>query len=348
MDVEQLSDRRSNHVQPAQSTARRTILLAPARSPRTGFTLVELLVVITIIGILIALLLPAIQAAREAARRATCANNLRQIGLGMQNHLSALGTFPPGQKRGCTTCYKYSWCVYFLDYLEQKTTSTHINYQADVHSAINAAAVDQVLPIYLCPSANRIQKSRGDDNKIRLYPPDPQGYTLANGGGMGCGDYGGIDGPDTSMKSSVTHIYYLAHQGILQIIPDSDNVTLESYRCRIRDIPDGTSKTLLVGEASGRGATPDISTPSKIHDRGAWAEGANIFTIINPINYLTTGDDGTALIDGRELFSDHPSGCHVVMCDNSVHFLTDDTDVNVLTALSSRNGGETIPGNAIQ
>jgi prepilin-type N-terminal cleavage/methylation domain-containing protein len=61
-----------------------------------AFTLVELLVVIAIIGVLVALLLPAIQAAREAARRAQCANQVKQIGLAMQNHVSALGIFPTG------------------------------------------------------------------------------------------------------------------------------------------------------------------------------------------------------------------------------------------------------------
>lgn len=63
---------------------------------KRGFTLVELLVVIAIIGVLVALLLPAVQAAREAARRTTCINQLRQMGIGMQNHVSTYGVFPTG------------------------------------------------------------------------------------------------------------------------------------------------------------------------------------------------------------------------------------------------------------
>ena len=64
---------------------------------RPAFTLIELLVVIAIIAVLIALLLPAVQAAREAARRASCVNNLKQIGLALHNYVSAIDTMPPGR-----------------------------------------------------------------------------------------------------------------------------------------------------------------------------------------------------------------------------------------------------------
>ena len=69
---------------------------SPVRSARRGFTLVELLVVITIIGILMSLLLPAVQSARESARSAQCANNVKQLGLACLNHVSVTGFFPSG------------------------------------------------------------------------------------------------------------------------------------------------------------------------------------------------------------------------------------------------------------
>lgn len=72
---------------------------ARGKRNRRGFTLVELLVVVTIVALLIAILLPAVQQAREAGRRAQCANNFRQVGLGLQNYCAASGCFPAGTMR---------------------------------------------------------------------------------------------------------------------------------------------------------------------------------------------------------------------------------------------------------
>ena len=92
----------------------------PMIRPARGFTLVELLVVISIVGVLIALLLPAIQAAREAARRIQCQNNVRQIALTLHNHHATFGRLPPGwestQSNGDPG---WGWSAMLPDFFEQ-------------------------------------------------------------------------------------------------------------------------------------------------------------------------------------------------------------------------------------
>ena len=131
---------------------------------RRAFTFVELLVVITIIGILIALLLPAVQAAREAARRMQCANNLKQLGVAMANYESAKGCFPPGviwAKNSNATCLnalnncggpRVNFHVQLFPYAEQSDAYDTIDFSGGIVFLQNTPATNASLLYLLCPS----------------------------------------------------------------------------------------------------------------------------------------------------------------------------------------------------
>src|SRR5690349_14786645 len=107
------------------------VRMKKSRRHAGGFTLVELLVVIAIIGVLVALLLPAVQAAREAARRSQCSNNLKQIGLGVQNYMSSKKDRLPLGYEGKTTSFsKRHLFTAILPYMEQQSIYNQIDFKA--------------------------------------------------------------------------------------------------------------------------------------------------------------------------------------------------------------------------
>ena len=139
-----------------------------ARPRRRGFTLIELMVVISIIAVLIALLLPAVQAAREAARRAQCTNNLKQLGLSIHNYISSNNCMPPlmssfanpgyGGPLAAGGPWPLSWAVALLPNMEQQQLFAALNTSMGYNLADNVTAAKSRVNVFLCPS---------DPNSIR-------------------------------------------------------------------------------------------------------------------------------------------------------------------------------------
>jgi prepilin-type N-terminal cleavage/methylation domain-containing protein/prepilin-type processing-associated H-X9-DG protein len=186
---------------------------SPQITPR-GFTLVELLVVIAIIGILIALLLPAVQMAREAARRASCLNNLRQMGIGLHNYHDALRCFPPGGIEPRSMLHPHgrqiAWSALLLPYVEQEPLYERLDTGKAFDAPENAQAAATVLSVYVCPSV-------------------PGGDQLQSGRGP-C-RYGGIYGERITSPNS-----------------PPKGVMLYDRAISISKIRDGTSQTLVISE----------------------------------------------------------------------------------------------------
>ncbi len=183
---------------------------------RCAFTLVELLVVIAIIGILIGMLLPAVQSVREAAKRTGCLNNLKQIGLALQNYHSAHQEFPVGGTgwRGPWSPdeTQIAWSAFLLPFLEQDNVFQQLDFDQAFDSVENAAGASAVIEVFVCPSSLR-------------------GRELSEGRGP-C-DYGGmygerITGPNNPAKGLMLYGKSLSH----------------------RDITDGSSNTIIVAEDS--------------------------------------------------------------------------------------------------
>lgn len=328
---------------------------------RAAFTLIELLVVVAVVGVLVALLLPAVQMAREAARRTHCKNNLKQIGLGLQNYHDACNVFPPTFCVGSGDGGEWSISARLLPYIERSAAYDDLNFDRDYNQTSPAfpfGAKAMRIPVLLCPSEPNDRQRLNASGQPVHYP-----------------------------------LNYAANLGTWFVFDPATSVIGDgsfgpNARMKIRDFTDGLSKTLAYSEvkAFAPGARtvvlgPNVLPPTSVAgvcglvagavqhsvDGGhtEWVDGRAIqsgFTTTLPPNTVVgcmNGINGEQDVDFTSQGEDSPEGTtnrtyaaitsrswhsglvHTLRMDGSIHVVSDSIDFNVWRAFGTRSGGET-------
>jgi prepilin-type N-terminal cleavage/methylation domain-containing protein/prepilin-type processing-associated H-X9-DG protein len=314
---------------------------------RTGFSLVELLVAIAIIGILLAILLPAVQQAREAARQAQCQNNLKQIGLALHTFENDYGTFPPAlflswsvvpNNYGQPPDYsngainQFSWMSRILPYLDQGNLYSQIDFREFPWPTPCGGLPDgsfineKKVPYLICPS----------------FPGNQEPIAVDWGPPCGIGRH--------------AHTHYLGVNGTDQF--RYDGILHVNSRVKLTDVKDGTSSTLLVGERP----------PS--HDRyaGWWTAGSGWYPWFGAAD-VVLGTQERIAVNGQStptgpqstfqkgvfqhvddgygwekhawhFWSPHSGGAYFLFADGHIQFVHYTINKDLFRALGTFNGGE--------
>ncbi len=293
---------------------------------RTGFTLIELLVVIAIIAVLVALLLPAVQSAREAARRSQCKNNLKQMGLGMQNYESTAGMFPT-RTTALNNGKRHSILSRLLPYVDRQDLYDLYNFNVHWHDAQNAAVINLPVSAFVCPSTPNGE--RADTTSSGTTPAAGSRY---------CSDYGELNDINSALITL----------GVLDAATNAmpNGAIFDNFlRARVRDITDGTSNTIFLGECAGRPTAYRMGQKVSGNITGAgWADNVQGFDL-HGFNQTTGTTPGTCAVNctnANEAYSFHPGGAHFLLGDGAVRFASASIDIKVIGALITAQAGEVV------
>ena len=331
-----------------------------SRCGRRGFTLVELLVVITIIGVLVSLLLPAVNSTREVARRTSCSNNLHQFGIAAQRHMEKWNIFPTGgwgwywvgdPDRGFDRRQPGGWTFGMLPYLDQVDLHDLGKGMTDENAkrqAINRV-VRTPLAVFTCPSRRKTMKY-----------PKPSG-----------GTYIAVNAADNnSADNTIARSDYAANSGNQQFneyfsgpgtLAEGDNpsysgwhdttrctgVSFERSQITMAHVRDGASLTFLIGE---KYINPDhYASGGDPGDNEGMYTGFNndnfrvtYFDKATPANSYTPKQDRRGAGSTLRFGSAHPSGVNFVFCDGNVRLISYNIDPRTYSLLGCRNDDATI------
>ncbi|EMI56975.1 DUF1559 domain-containing protein [Rhodopirellula sallentina] len=301
---------------------------------RFAFTIVELLVSITIISILIGLLLPAVQSSRESARHTQCTNNLKQIGLAIQNFESQTKELPPSRNYD----HFQSWAFLILPHMEQIALPEAWDdrlkyyYQSDT-------ARQTPIPMYFCPS-RRDGKILSTQNDDILSPYEVSGHVPGVVSDYACSAGHGPSGVWNWITSNGALIMGRGKTEPATVpenwyAPPAAELVQWSSRTNYASLSDGASHTILVGEKHVR--------PSRV---GIAPEDGAIYNGDHPGNFSRCGGPGYPLAKfptdayQTNFGSYHAGGVNFVFADGSVRTFDPSISTELLGRLTARNDGK--------
>lgn len=338
--------------------AARNLCSACRRTLKPAFTLVELLVVIAIVGILIALLLPAIQAAREAARRSQCVNNLKQIGIAVQNYHDVHKQLPASFISQPTTPHD-CWSIQsrLLPYLEEGNIYQGINFKLSYKDPSQVIAGTQItsmqVPVYRCPSEKNTTP-RVDGSTI--WFPINYGVNL---GMWFIYDPAAKKGGDGAFAANGAHGFGSITDGTSHTLCFAEVKTYQPY-LRESGNPNTPNAPIPSDAATVGGYGGDFKpdsghtewTDARSHQTGFTAAFAPNATVNYQRDGTTYDIDFTSAREGQSATrltyaavtsrSHHPSIVNAAMMDGSVQSFSNDIALTTWRALATRSGDEVV------